>query len=189
MTTTSDQAEYPSQFIPDKIWGEWDPVAVIVREARKHGVQVWPSMCVMACGSKEPRGILKQHPEWALRDKGGNPMGYLSAGNPEVHKYVISVLSEIATKYQPDGIMLDYCRYPGDEAAMDPVSQAKFDAAHPVNKFPMNSAERRDAWASPPPWPHREGGESTPTSKSPSARTSTALRSSPGTRSSRICPR
>ena len=146
VTTTSGQAEYPSQFIPDKIWGEWDPLAVIVREARKRGVQVWPSMCVMACGSKEPRGILKQHPEWALRDKAGNPMGYLSAGNPEVHKYVISVLSEIATKYRPDGIMLDYCRYPGDEAATDPLSQAKFDAAHPVDKFPMNSAERREAF-------------------------------------------
>jgi uncharacterized lipoprotein YddW (UPF0748 family) len=146
VTTTSGQAEYPSQVIPEKIWDAWDPVAVIVREARKRGLQVWPSMCVMACGSTEPRGILKQHPEWALRDKAGNPMGYLSAGHPEVHKYVISVLHEILTKYQPDGIMLDYCRYPGGEAAMDPVSQAKFDAAHPVDKFPINSAERKEAF-------------------------------------------
>ncbi|NUQ65135.1 MAG: family 10 glycosylhydrolase [Pirellulales bacterium] len=145
-TTTSGRAEYPSEFIPDKIWADWDPVDVIVREARKRGLQVWPSMCVMACGSNEPRGILKQHPEWALRDKAGNPMGFLSAGNPEVHKYVTSVLREIATKYQPDGIMLDYCRYPGDEAAMDPVSQARFDAAHPADQFPINSAERKEAF-------------------------------------------
>jgi len=146
VTTTSGQAQYPSQVIPDKIWGEWDPVAVIVREARKRGLQVWPSMCVMACGSKEPRGILKQHPEWALRDKEGNPMGYLSAGNPEVRKYVTSVLREIATRYQPDGIMLDYCRYPGGEAAMDAVSQARFDAAHPLEEFPAHGAERKEAF-------------------------------------------
>ncbi len=146
VTTTSGQAEYPSRFVPDKIWGEWDPVALSVREARKRGLQVWPSMCVMACGAKEPRGILKQHPEWALRDKAGQPMGYLSAGSPEARKYVIAVLREIATRYKPDGIMLDYCRYPGGEAAMDPVSQARFDAAHPVARFPLNSAERREAF-------------------------------------------
>lgn len=146
VTSTNGQAQYPSQFIPDKVWREWDPVAVIVREARQRGLQVWLSMCVMACGAKEPRGVLKQHPEWALRDKAGNPLGYLSAGNPEVHKYVTSVLCEIATKYRPDGIMLDYCRYPGNEAALDPVSQARFDAAHPVDKLPMKSAERKEAF-------------------------------------------
>jgi len=31
---------------------------------------------------------------------------------------------------QPDGILLDYCRYPGTEAEMDPVSQARFVSSH-----------------------------------------------------------
>jgi len=144
VTTTSGQAYYPSGLIPDKTWGSWDPVAVMVREAHKRGLQVYPVMCVLACGHKEPAGVLKRHPEWALRDKAGQPLGFISSGHPEARKWVVAVLTEIATRYQPDGILLDYCRYPGTEARMDPVAQAKFDASHPAEKFPPKSAALKE---------------------------------------------
>ena len=144
VTTTSGKAEYPSQLIPDRVWGSWDPVAVLVREARQRGLQIYPTMCVLACGHKQPAGVLKAHPEWALRDKAGQPMGFISSGHPEARKWVVSVLEEIATKYQPDGILLDYCRYPGGEAQMDPVAQAKFEASHPADRFPPGSTNYND---------------------------------------------
>ena len=140
ITTTSGQAYYPSELIPDKTWGSWDPVAIMVREAHQRGLQIYPTMCVLACGSKKAAGVLKQHPDWALRDKAGEPLGFISSGHPEARKWVVSVLTEIATRYKPDGILLDYCRYPGTEAAMDPVAQAVFDAAHPADKFPRDGA-------------------------------------------------
>ncbi|MCX7427073.1 MAG: hypothetical protein NTW96_15795 [Planctomycetia bacterium] len=97
VTTTSGQAYYPSEVIPDRAWGDWDPVAVIVREARQRGLQVYPTMCVLASGHDKPSGVLKAHPDWALRDKKGEPMGFISAGNPEARKWVVSALVEIAT--------------------------------------------------------------------------------------------
>lgn len=144
VTTTRGQAEYASELIPDRVWGSWDPVAVMVREAHQRGLQVYPTMCVLACGHDRPAGILKTHPEWALRDKAGQPLGFISPGHPEARKWVVSVLQEIATKYQPDGILLDYCRYPGTEAAMDPVAQAEFEASHPADQFPPDSTRYKD---------------------------------------------
>jgi len=49
--------------VPDKPWGRWDPLAIIVREARKRGLQVYPTMCVLACGDKKPAGVLRAHPD------------------------------------------------------------------------------------------------------------------------------
>jgi uncharacterized lipoprotein YddW (UPF0748 family) len=144
VTTTGGQAEYPSQVIPDKVWGTWDPLAVIVREARQRGLQVYPAVCVLACGHNRPAGVLKVHPDWALRDKAGEPMGFISPGHPEARKWVVSVLQEIATKYHPDGVLLDYCRYPGSEAQMDPVAQAKFEASHPAERFRPGSTQYND---------------------------------------------
>lgn len=144
VTTTSGQALYPSAVIPDHVWGSWDPVAVMVREARQRGLQIYPVMCVLACGAKEPAGILKRHPDWALRDKAGQPMGFISSGHPEARKWVVAALREIATRYQPDGILLDYCRYPGTEDQMDAVAQARFDVSHPAAQFPRGSAKYND---------------------------------------------
>jgi uncharacterized lipoprotein YddW (UPF0748 family) len=130
--------------IPDRVWGSWDPLAAIVREARKRRLQIYPTICVLACGHDQPAGVLKLHPEWALRDKAGQPLGFISAGHPESRQWVVSVLTEIATQYQPDGILLDYCRFPGSEAQMDPIAQAKFEAAHRADRYPAGSAQYKE---------------------------------------------
>ncbi|MBN1853407.1 MAG: sulfatase-like hydrolase/transferase [Pirellulales bacterium] len=146
VTTTGGKAEYPSQLIPDNVWGSWDPVALMVDEARKRGLQIYPTMCVLASGHDRPDGILKLHPDWALRDKAGQPIGFISPGHPEARAWVVSVLLEIAARYHPDGILLDYCRYPGNEAQMDPVTQAQFEKSHPADQFPPGSALYNDAF-------------------------------------------
>ncbi len=134
------EASYESRLFPKNRYGDWDPLAVIVREARRRGLQVYPAVCVLASGHKQPQGVLKAHPEWALRDKAGEPTGFISSGHPEAREWVVAMLQEIVSKYQPDGLLLDYLRFPGDEAALDPVSQAKFDAAHPVAQFPRSGS-------------------------------------------------
>lgn len=146
VTSTRGQAGYASQVIPDRAFGDWDPLAVMVREARQRGLQIYPAVCVLACGHDRPEGILKEHPDWALRDKEGQPMGFISSGHPEARAWVVSMLKEIATNYRPDGILLDYCRYPGSEAQMDPVAQAEFEKSHPADRFPPGSSQYKDAF-------------------------------------------
>jgi len=144
VTTTSGEAYYDSRLIPKKPYS-WDPLAACVAETRRNGLKIYPTMCVLACGGDRPAGILREHPEWALRDSKGQPLGFISSGHPEARKWVVSVLQEIASKYRPDGILLDYCRYPSTSAALDPVSQARFDEAHPPARFPRASKAYREA--------------------------------------------
>jgi uncharacterized lipoprotein YddW (UPF0748 family) len=136
VVTTDKKAFYPSRLITEKPYGDWDPLAVLVREGRRRGLQIYPAVCVMASGHERPAGVLKEHPDWALRDKAGQPLGFISSGHPEARKWVVAVIKEIAVRYQPDGILLDYLRFPSDSAQMDGISQARFDQSHPPEKFP-----------------------------------------------------
>ena len=139
-------ALYPSRIIVDKSFGDWDPLDLIVREGRRRSLQVYPVIAVLRDGDKESGSVLELHPDWATRDKNGNPLGFISPGHPEARKWVISVIHEIAAKYQPEGIVLDYLRYSGEGAMMDPVSQAQFDESHPAELFPRDSGKYRQAF-------------------------------------------
>ncbi len=127
-TTTSGKANYPSQVIADRTFADWDPLAYFVERARQLDLAVWPVACVMVCGHDEPRGILKEHPEWAMRNLAGEPIGYLSPGHPEARKWIVSMLEEIVRKYQPDGLLLDYLRYHNRPIQLDAHSTAQFKA-------------------------------------------------------------
>jgi len=124
--TSSGVANYPSQVIAGRTYADWDPLAYFVDRARQLDLAVWPSVCVLVCGHDHPRGILKQHPEWAMRNLAGEPIGFISPGHPEARKWIVSMLSEIVRKYQPDGLLLDYLRYHNRPIQLDAYSAAQF---------------------------------------------------------------
>ena len=144
VVTTDKKAHYPSRLISQRPYGDWDPLALLIREGRRRGLETYPAVCVMASGGDRPTGILKEHPEWALRDRAGEPVGYISAGHPDARRWIVALLKEIATDYRPDGLLLDYLRFPSDSAQLDPVSQARFDAAHPAEQFPPGSRQHAE---------------------------------------------
>jgi uncharacterized lipoprotein YddW (UPF0748 family) len=62
--------------------------------------------------------LLSRHPDWAITDRDGSYFHYnsgkvfLDPANRGVRYYLSSLLNEIATDYDVDGIHLDYIRYP-----------------------------------------------------------------------------
>ena len=62
--------------------------------------------------------VLEKNPDWAMTDHEGSRFHYTSGkvfldpANLEVQEYLNSLLTEIATKYDVDGVHLDYIRYP-----------------------------------------------------------------------------
>lgn len=126
VTTSAGEAHYPSAIVPKRTFGDWDPLGVFVRKARARGLAVWPAVPMLVCGHDMPRGILAEHPEWALQGDEGEPLGYISPGSPEAREWLISVVEEIVTRYRPDGLMLDYLRYPNRPADLDAGSRARF---------------------------------------------------------------
>lgn len=126
VSTSAGEAHYPSTVIAKRAYGEWDPLGVFVREARARGLEVWPAVPMLISGHDAPKGILAEHPDWALRDAKGQATGYISPGAAGAREWLVSVIDEIVTRYQPDGLLLDYLRYPNQPVDFDAETRARF---------------------------------------------------------------
>lgn len=106
----------------------FDPLRIWIDEAHKRGMKVHIWFETFYAGNenpgKNPLNVIHVYPQWSnvTKAKYNSNMpvaslsehnGYfLDPANPEVHKYLLTLLQEIIDKYNPDGINLDYIRYP-----------------------------------------------------------------------------
>lgn len=105
-----------------------DPLAIWIREAHKRGIKVHTWFETFYVGADNPNSnptsILAVNPAWGNRTKrdmdsnepsksGAEHNGYfLDPSNPEVQDFILKLIEEIITVYKPDGINVDYIRYP-----------------------------------------------------------------------------
>ena len=102
----------------------FDPLAVACREAHRRGLglHAWVNVMPGWRGKrppKDPRQLYHAHPDWFWRDAAGRrqPPGWYVSVNPcypEVRRYLVAVMQEIATRYPVDGLHLDYIRFPNE---------------------------------------------------------------------------
>jgi len=106
----------------------FDPLAIWIREAHKNKIKVHIWFETFYVGNQapnsNPKNILAVKPEWGNKTganyESANPTpspsehnGYfIDPANPEVQDFLYSLINEIVTTYKPDGINLDYIRYP-----------------------------------------------------------------------------
>lgn len=122
---------YPSQVAPQQnplIVG-WDPLQSAVKLAHERGMELHAWIWVFATGNKRhntligqqssyPGPVLSAHPDWANIDNKGRRQHindgkfYLDPANKEARSYLLGIVNEIASRYQVDGLQLDYIRYP-----------------------------------------------------------------------------
>jgi uncharacterized lipoprotein YddW (UPF0748 family) len=114
-----------------------DPLQVLIEAAKSHGMEVHPWLDTLYVGYKTPGAILEEHPHWAAQgvdgEKGHGPLGaeryWLTPAETEVRSFLGALAEELATKYDIDGIHLDYIRYPepqNGDFGYEPVAQRKF---------------------------------------------------------------
>jgi uncharacterized lipoprotein YddW (UPF0748 family) len=122
---------YPSQVAPQQnpLIHDWDPLESAVKLAHARGMELHAWVWVFAASNSAHNQIinvspnylgpvLTAHPDWANYDNKGNiiPIGqtkpFLDPANPQVREYLLKLYTEIVTRYQVDGIHLDYIRYP-----------------------------------------------------------------------------
>ena len=99
----------------------WDPLEALAKEAKKYNIEIhaWFSVCYVGFG--EPGPLLTKYPAWAAVNndgswgysRGGNHLYFASPLNEEFRDYVTSLMKEAVTKYDLDGIHLDYIRFSG----------------------------------------------------------------------------
>ncbi len=106
----------------------FDPLRVWIDECHKHRIKIHIWFECFYVGNKPPRSSRKQilsvYPDWANTTKSqadSSEIAYSAAehngyfvdpANPEVQKFLGEILTEIIEEYCPDGINLDYIRYP-----------------------------------------------------------------------------
>jgi len=106
---------------PAAKWTAWmkqgDPMAVAIAEARAAGLKAFPDvgMNISYKGALRERTIA-QHPEHLIGKSGQ----FLNYRRREVRDYAVSIATELLTKYDVDGIHLDFARFASNEAFDEP---------------------------------------------------------------------
>ncbi|BAY31356.1 hypothetical protein NIES2107_32150 [Nostoc carneum NIES-2107] len=127
---------YPSQVAPQQnpLVRGWDPLASAVKLAHARNMELHAWVWAFAAGNQRhneiinakpdyPGPVLAAHPDWANYDNRGNmiPIGqtkpFFDQANPQLRQYLLNLYEEIVTRYQVDGIQLDYIRYPFQDPA------------------------------------------------------------------------
>lgn len=126
--TTSGFVTYPSEINPRRRMPDWDALGYFIEQAHVRDLEVWPAFCLLASGHFEPAGVLLDHPEWAIRQLDGKPWGFLSPANPDAVAWMIGQVREVAERYRPKGILLDYARYFNRPWQFDEPTEVKLNA-------------------------------------------------------------
>ncbi len=105
----------------------WDPLAVWVEECHRRGLKlhVWYQSYYVGTDSFHgPGPILKQYPQWANVQYASMAQPHLTPStiekgayfadqaNPEAEAFLLKLIDEIVTRYDIDGLQLDYMDYP-----------------------------------------------------------------------------
>ena len=150
----------------------FDPLKVWIHEAHKRGIKVHIWFQTFYVGNKPPETnpeyILAKKPQWANYQKKNalsqtiaysvsEHNGYfIDPANPEVQAFLYELLCEIINKYNPDGINLDYIRYPQALASSyanydrsswgyTPFARAEFRSMYGVD--PLDIRPTDDLWS------------------------------------------
>ncbi|OUL29345.1 family 10 glycosylhydrolase [Nostoc sp. 106C] len=169
-TVNASYPIYPSQVAPQQnpLIRGWDPLAAAVKLAHARGMELHAWVWVFAAGNQRhnevinvkadyPGPVLAAHPDWANYDNRGNmiPAGqtkpFFDQANPELRQYLLKLYEEIVTRYQVDGLQLDYIRYPFQDPAAGRIygygkaARAQFQQLTGVDPLKISPSDR-DLW-------------------------------------------
>jgi len=127
-------AFYKSSFEPwaDELGGQdpgWDPLELACREAHTRNLELhaWVNVVPAWRGTTPPANpeqLYNKHPEWFWYDQHGNRQAlssfYVSVNPclPEVRNYLVEVFRDLVTRYDVDGLHMDYIRFPNEPPAV-----------------------------------------------------------------------
>lgn len=112
---------------------EYDPLEFILKEAHLRGIEVhaWLNMINTFSGSEQKilankDHLYKTHPNWLIQWTEDNKKSYwIDPGIPEAREYLCRIATEVAEKYDIDGLHFDFLRYPG-RTFNDQLSYAEY---------------------------------------------------------------
>lgn len=80
-TSAAGDAFYPSGIIPRRVYADRDGFGVLVREAGRRGLRVYPVHCAMSCGGEQRMAACCCNIPNGLARRGGCPAGVYLGGS------------------------------------------------------------------------------------------------------------
>lgn len=142
---------YPSAILKSNpLIQDWDPLKVAVEEGHRLGMEVHAWVWAFAVGNRRHNPLINQPVTYpgpmlseaglmseALRNSGGGlevdgrqHEFWLDPASEKGRAFLLSVYREIVSRYEVDGLQLDYIRYPfqtsGTRMGYDPVGRDRF---------------------------------------------------------------
>ena len=93
----------------------YDPLAFAIEECHRRGMECHAWLVAIPLGSRRhaqqlgKKAVIRRHPEICVSY---NRQYFLNPGHPKTKEYLMNIVQEIVTRYDIDGIHLDYLRYP-----------------------------------------------------------------------------
>ncbi len=156
---------YPSKFTeqnPETLG--WSPLGVAVQEARKHGMEIHPWLWIYNVGNTRHNPIINKPGDypgpvlsrydfnWAMASQTGALLPprqsefWLDPSNQKCREYIKSLITEVISNFDVDGIQLDYIRYPfnnrGSEMGFNWHSRVKFEQQTGLSLDNLNDETR-----------------------------------------------
>ena len=114
---------YPSaiETFPEALTGRtgkhpgYDPLAFAIEECHKRGMELHAWIVTIPAGNNRQvkllgkRSVVRKHRKICKQHQGA---WYLDPGHPETADYLASIVREIVSRYDVDGVHFDYIRYP-----------------------------------------------------------------------------
>lgn len=118
-TVMRGYAGYPSELLrrDPRFDGAPDVLRIMIDEAHRHGMEVHPWVWVFRAGYTQDRGaILTSHPDWIELDRNGSDLSangglWISPCSGEARDFLAALFAELVSRYEIDGLHLDYIRY------------------------------------------------------------------------------
>lgn len=133
-----DSAVAPKEMIDNPSY-----MSMVIKYAHSVGLKVYPCFCVCTEGGEgKPSPVLEKNPSWAWYYK-GERHGYIDPGNADARRYQVSLISELVSKHDIDGLSLDYLRCPNRVGYTD-TGRAAMLKAHGVDLAKIVETEAVD---------------------------------------------
>jgi len=146
---TTGRVSFDSQVVASHDFKQWDSIEAVTSNAHELGIEVYPWFCVFPEGETRLDGVLKAHPDWAVVNSKGKRFGYADPGKPDARAYEAGIILGALGKYDIDGVMLDYARYPAPDFCYCDFCCRQFESEYGANPKDLpKRGELRERWDS-----------------------------------------
>jgi len=151
-------AYYDSAYEPraEELDSDFDPLAYIIRrkENNQFRIHAWINVFYLWSGDSLPKSkehLLNRMPEWTacpadvsvngpLALRRGDSEGLFSSPLlPQVQNHILKIIDDILSKYDVDGIHLDYIRFPGQDFDFHPWIRHQFQRTYILDPIELKN--------------------------------------------------